>query len=484
MHDGTDKMVLSMFPLAQRIGILAGVIPEQLRLRWSGYTEEMVVYERARSGHASGMGLGTSGALFWYIHAGLLEASESLQDWDPYLKRPAREVLEESLGKGWQHVWPKPGNDPRVMFVYGSNPLRRVRSYPLLLQHLWPKLNAIVTLDWRMTTTGLQSDYVLPVSAWYERTEHKWVTPLMPFIHSGEKATSYYEAKSDWEILARLAQAVQQRARERGLQTFRDRAGNERRLDDVYDRFSRYGEFGPEDDDKVARTLIEYSSNLEGVDWEVLKKRGWARFTGTGASAASIGNATEIRPDDTITPLTQHVYDKMPYPTLSRRMQFYLDHELYLEMGETLPTHKDPPTAGGTYPLLLTGAHARWSIHGAWRDDRLMLRQQRGEPILCISPGDAAARGIRDGERVRVYNDLDWFRVMAKVSPPLRPGQLILYHAWENFQFPEGRGFQNLIPTPLNPVELAGGQFHLRPMTICMQPSHTDRDTRVEVERV
>jgi hypothetical protein len=33
-------------------------------------------------------------------------------------------------------------------------------------------------------------------------------------------------------------------------------------------------------------------------------------------------------------------------------------------------------------------------------------------------------------------------------------------------------------------VELSGGQFHLRPMTICMQPSHTDRDTRVEVEQL
>ena len=41
-----------------------------------------------------------------------------------------------------------------------------------------------------------------------------------------------------------------------------------------------------------------------------------------------------------------------------------------------------------------------------------------------------------------------------------------------------------LVPTPLNPVELSGGQFHLRPMTICLQPSHTDRDTRVEVTKL
>jgi anaerobic selenocysteine-containing dehydrogenase len=112
-----------------------------------------------------------------------------------------------------------------------------------------------------------------------------------------------------------------------------------------------------------------------------------------------------------------------------------------------------------------------------------MLQQQRGEPLVCMSPADAEARGLRDGDQARVYNDLDSFHVMVKVSPGARPGQLMLYHAWENYQFRGGKGFQNLIPSPLNPVELSGGQFHLRPMTIAMQPSHTDRDTRVEVER-
>jgi nitrate reductase alpha subunit len=305
----------------------------------------------------------------------------------------------------------------------------------------------------------------------------------MPFIHAGEKITSFYEAKSDWEILSRLMQAVQQRAAARGLKGFTDRMGNPRSLEDVYDRFSFSGRFGPTDDDAVAEALLESASNLEGVKWTDLKKRGWARFTGIGSSAGSIGTATEILPDDTITPLTKHVFGKEPYPTLSRRMQFYIDQELYHEMDETLPIHKDPPTAGGNYPLLLTGGHTRWSIHAAWRDDSLMLRQQRGQPVMYVSAEDAQVRGITDGDQVRVFNDLDAFFVMAKLSPALQPGQLILYHAWENFQFREGKGFQNLIPAPLNPVELAGGQFHLRPMAIAMQPSHTDRDTRVEIEK-
>ena len=191
-----------------------------------------------------------------------------------------------------------------------------------------------------------------------------------------------------------------------------------------------------------------------------------------------------MRSDDTITHFTQHVFEKKPWPTLSRRIQFYLDQPLYLEMGEELPRHKDPPTAGGDYPLVLSGGHTRWSVHASWRDDALMLQQQRGEPVIHMSMSDAEARGIRDGERVRVFNDLGEFRVMAKVSPAMRPGMLVIYHAWENYQFQDGVGYQSLIPSPLNPVELSGGQYHLRPMAPCLQPSHTDRDTRVEVARL
>ena len=102
---------------------------------------------------------------------------------------------------------------------------------------------------------------------------------------------------------------------------------------------------------------------------------------------------------------------------------------------------------------------------------------------MWMSAEDAEARGISDGARVKVFNDLDSFEIIAKLAPAVRPGEVIVYHAWENFQFKNQKGFQNLIPTPLNPVELAGGQFHMRPMAISMQPSHTDRDTRVDVVR-
>ena len=59
------------------------------------------------------------------------------------------------------------------------------------------------------------------------------------------------------------------------------------------------------------------------------------------------GVVTSTKPDQTITANTWHIEKKMPWPTLTRRMQFYIDHDVYLELGEELPTHKDAPAIGG-----------------------------------------------------------------------------------------------------------------------------------------
>jgi steroid C-25 hydroxylase alpha subunit len=483
-NDGFDPFVFAKH--AGRFGKLrlqAELLGKVLALKMRGFSDEMITYEVARDWYAKGVW--TCGTLFWQVHGGLLELANESQKWDPYMKRSAKEYLAESLEKRWQYVYPPPGQPPRVIFEVGSNVLRRLRGYPQLFKHLFPKLRAFVTLDSRMSSSALYSDYVLPVTAWYERSDHKWVTPLMPFIHGGEKvAPAFHESKSDWEITALLAKKIQERAAARGVKPYTSRRGEERRLDRIWDEFSFGGTYEATDDDKVAADLIRLSTNLEGVEWEDLKKKGWARFTAIGEGGTSIGNACDIKPDDTVSPFTFHVEKKIVYPTLTRRIQFYIDHDLYLELGEELPTHKDPPKSGGDHPLILSGGHTRWSIHASWRDDALMLRQQRGEPVMYMSVADARSRGIADGDIVEVRNDVDGFQIHAKVSPGVRPGQVVIYHAWENFQFRNQKGFQNLMPTPLNPVELAGGQYHLRPNFICLQPSISDRDTRVEVSKI
>ncbi len=481
-NDGFDEFAISRTGLLDTARLWANILPKKALLGWKGYTDEMTAYELSRDSYRNGL-LFTCGVLFWALHGGLLEYSGRSQEWDPYLKRPLREYLDESLRKGWQYVRPAPGKDPRMMFTLGSNILRRIRAYPLLLKHLWPKLTRIAVLDWRMTSTGMFADYVLPISAWYERNDHKWGTPLMPFLHGGTKATTTGEARHEWTLIHELTRKISEIARARGIDEYTDDMGRTHSLQSLHQEFTYDGKFGPDAEGEVAADLIAKSTNLSEGAWEEVQTKGFSRFTAPGNSSVSIGNATDASADETWTPLLHHVRDKVPYPTTTRRIQFYIDQDFYLELDEALPVHKDPPAAGGKYPLQLTGGHTRWSIHSQWRDDALMLRQQRGEPVMYMSSEDARARGIEDGDEVIVRNDLDSFRIHVKTTPAVRPGQTIIYHAWENFQFKDGKGFQNLMPSPINPVELSGGQFHLRPMTICMQPGQFDRDTRIEVEK-
>ncbi len=481
-NDAFDLLAIGKSGMLDTARLYANILPKTTWLKWKGYSEEMVAYELARSAHAEGAGL-SCGVLFWAVHGGLLEYSGRSAEWDPHMKRPLSEYLDKSLAEGWQHVWPRPGNHPRMLLSFGSNILRRLRAYPLLLKHLWPKLTRIAVLDWRMTSTGMFADYVLPVAAWYERDDHKWGTPLSPFLHSSQKAAETPEAWHEWRLIERFADKISKLARAKGIDKYTDHRGREVSLLHLHREFTYDGKFGEHAESKVAEEIIRGSSNLGEESWEQIQERGYVRFTSPGGSAVSIGNATKFKEDDTITPLTEHVEEKVPYPTTSRRIQFYIDHEFYLELDEALPRHKDAPKAGGDYPLMLTGGHTRWSIHSQWRDDSLMLRQQRGVPVMYVSEEDAAVRGIKDADDVIVRNDLDSFKIQAKVAAAVQPGQLIIYHAWENYQFAEGKGFQNLIPSPINPVELAGGQFHLRPMVICMQPGQFDRDTRVEIEK-
>jgi DMSO reductase family type II enzyme molybdopterin subunit len=455
-------------------------MPKALRLSLQGHTPEMILYDMARAEYARG---GFPSALLWlYRHAGLDEFYGGSRRWDPTLPREVDDYLAESLTRGWQFI---PQTPPRILFEDGGNLLRRIRGYQKMVEVLLPKLDLLVTLDWRMSNTALHSDFVLPAAAWYEKDDITWATTITPFTQVVTRAAEpWAEAKSDWEIHCLLLKAVQRRAVERGVPSFRDRSGAQRRLDRVYDEFTFGGRYTEDDVEAFLEEILAVTTNLGGIGWKELKQKGFERFTELGTSFLNIGNATDIEPGETITANTWHVQKKQPWPTLTRRMQFYIDHEFYRELGEELPVHKENPAIGGDHPLQLTGGHTRWSIHATWRDQKHMLQLNRGVPLVLLSVEDAARRGIRDGERVRVFNDIDAFELQAKLSPALRPGQVMVYHAWEPYQFPGNRSHAAVTPNPINPLSLAGGYFHLQPQPAVGSPGSTDRATRVEVVRL
>ena len=124
-----------------------------------------------------------------------------------------------------------PQNFPRNLFVWRSNLLGSSgKGHEYFLKHLlgtthgvqgkdlgqsggakpedvaWHdqapegKLDLLVTLDFRMSTTCLYSDIVLPTATWYEKNDLN-TSDMHPFIHPLSAAVdAAWEAKSDWEI--------------------------------------------------------------------------------------------------------------------------------------------------------------------------------------------------------------------------------------------------------------------------------------------
>ena len=69
------------------------------------------------------------------------------------------------------------------MFIFsGCNPLRRWPSPQTAKEHLWPKLDLIVSVNFRMSTSTLWSDIVLPAASYYEKYGVKYGVSAMPYI--------------------------------------------------------------------------------------------------------------------------------------------------------------------------------------------------------------------------------------------------------------------------------------------------------------
>jgi nitrate reductase alpha subunit len=132
----------------------------------------------------------------------------------------------------------KPVNWPRNMFVWRSNLLGSSgKGHEYFLKHLlgtthgvlgkdlgadgrqkplevlWRdeapegKLDLLVTLDFRMSTTCVYSDIVLPTATWYEKNDLN-TSDMHPFIHPLTSAVDpVWECKSDWEIYKTIAKA-------------------------------------------------------------------------------------------------------------------------------------------------------------------------------------------------------------------------------------------------------------------------------------
>ena len=79
------------------------------------------------------------------------------------------------------------------------------------------------------------------------------------------------------------------------------------------------------------------------------------------------------------------------------------------------------PELARRFPLAMISPPARHFLNSTFVNV-VSLRSIEGEPVLELHPDDAAARGIADGQLVRVFNDRGEHRCKASVGGRARPG--------------------------------------------------------------
>jgi nitrate reductase alpha subunit len=198
-----------------------------------------------------------------------------------------------------------------------------------------------------------------------------------------------------------------------------------------------------------------------------------------------VSQASTIRPDEVHNPLRWHTEDKVPYDTLVRRAQYYIDHEWFLEAGEELPTHKEPPPQGGRHRRFqMTSGHNRWSIHSMNMTNDIILNTHRGEPFVFMNDRDAATLGIANGEKVRMVNDVGEMIIATKLTPSCRPGQVIVYNGFEPYMHEGWWSQADLEPGHVKHLGLVGNYGHLKYRLFSWQPIPADRAVRVDVQKI
>jgi len=112
------------------------------------------------------------------------------------------------------------------------------------------------------------------------------------------------------------------------------------------------------------------------------------------------------------------------------------------------------------------------------------LRLQRGEPVAWLHPKDLDDRGIKDNDKIRIFNDHGAFEVLVKRAARMQPGMVQVYHAWEPFQFKNWKGQQEPNASPWKPTHLAGGYGQLHYRMYYNSPGHAPRGIGIQVEKV
>src|SRR3989304_5394753 len=169
---------------------------------------------------------------------------------------------------------------PRIAIWHSCNNYRNKVG-----QHDWREnylkhVELLICTELRMTASAQSADYVLSAATDYERWDGRETTTNPFFTLDGQAVKPMFDRKTDWQIYAGLAKAIQEKAKAKGIKSilYGKRTID---LDTIYDEYVQNGEL--DTDEKALKWHHMKSTVLGGEKGnEKFVKEGYVQAKGDG----------------------------------------------------------------------------------------------------------------------------------------------------------------------------------------------------------
>ncbi|MEX3010447.1 molybdopterin guanine dinucleotide-containing S/N-oxide reductase [Hoeflea sp. TYP-13] len=283
--------------------------------------------------------------------------------------------------------------DVRLVYWAGGNPFHHHQDLNRL-QRAWQRPETIITHEWCWTATASRADIVLPCTTPLERTDLA-LSPRDPYVVSMEQAIEPEgEARDDYTIFAGIADRM-------GCEL----AFTEGRTAEEWQRWiyessrQRFAEVG-----------------LELPPLDSLRQNGWFKIDMPDRPTVML---EDFRHDPAAAPLA----------TPSGRIELFSEKVASFGYPDCpgCAVWREPQEWLGrnniAYPLHLICVQPHNKLHSQLDHGTISQASKINgcEPVV-VSPGDAEARSISNGDKVRLHNDRGACVATAVVDDRLRPG--------------------------------------------------------------
>ncbi len=278
----------------------------------------------------------------------------------------------------------------RGMVSYAGNPVLSTPGGGRLDQAL-AQLEWFVAVDMYVTETTRHANVILPPVSHLERDDIDIVLPpfaVRNYIRYNPAALPKPAGgRTDWEILMVLAARIGRGLTGRGLSLIRPYASPER----VVDAGLRTGPYGLL---RRGLTLGKVKRSRHGIDLGPLEPR-------TPGVLRTKGKRVRLAPEEFMAEADQ------------------LEH---------LAAERDAALSDG-YDLVLIGRRQLRS-NNSWMHNSARLMKGPDRCTALLHPDDAVARGVGDGQHVRVSSAVGAIELPVEVSDEIRPGVVSIPHGF------------------------------------------------------